>query len=42
LERLASQSGSPVGLMIDEFQKVIELGGDQAEAQLRAAIQEYT
>jgi hypothetical protein len=41
LERLAAQSGSPVGLMIDEFQKVIELGGDQAEAQLRAAIQEH-
>lgn len=31
----------PVGLMMDEFQKVIELGGSTAEAQIRAAIQRH-
>ncbi|MGA1983743.1 MAG: AAA family ATPase [Acidobacteriaceae bacterium] len=30
-----------VGLVIDEFQKVIELGGPAAEAQIRAAIQRH-
>jgi hypothetical protein len=28
--------------MIDEFQKVIELGGESAEAQIRAAVQRHT
>jgi hypothetical protein len=41
LENMAAKSRQAVGLMIDEFQKVIELGGDTAEAQLRAAIQEH-
>ncbi len=41
LENMAIKARQPVGLMIDEFQKVIELGGDTAEAQLRAAIQEH-
>ncbi|MDQ2842162.1 MAG: AAA family ATPase [Acidobacteriota bacterium] len=43
LERLArSQSDrQPVGLIIDEFQKVIELGGQSAESQIRAAIQRH-
>lgn len=41
LERLgkAQPETCPVGLVIDEFQKVIELGGTTAEAQIRAAIQ---
>jgi len=30
-----------VGLVIDEFQKVIELGGREAESQIRAAIQRH-
>ena len=30
-----------VGLVIDEFQRVIELGGDAAESQIRAAIQRH-
>jgi uncharacterized protein len=30
-----------VGLVIDEFQKIIELGGAEAEAQIRAAIQRH-
>jgi uncharacterized protein len=43
LERLASAQprGRPVGLVIDEFQKLIELGGTAAEAQIRAAIQRH-
>ena len=43
LESLAKAQppGRPVGLVIDEFQKVIELGGDSAEAQIRAAIQRH-
>jgi hypothetical protein len=30
-----------VGLVIDEFQRVVELGGRQAESQIRAAIQRH-
>jgi len=43
LESLAKAQprGRAVGLVIDEFQKVIELGGDSAEAQIRAAIQRH-
>lgn len=43
LERLAKAQPEtrPVGLVIDEFQKVIELGGNAAEAQIRAAIQRH-
>jgi hypothetical protein len=37
----AQPSGRAVGLVIDEFQKVIELGGETAEAQIRAAIQRH-
>jgi uncharacterized protein len=37
----AQPEGRAVGLVIDEFQKVIELGGDAAEAQIRAAIQRH-
>lgn len=31
----------PVGLIIDEFQKLIEIGGPSAEAHIRAAIQRH-
>jgi uncharacterized protein len=43
LEALAADQpeGRTVGLIIDEFQKVIEIGGLQAEAQIRAAIQRH-
>ena len=43
LEALAlSQPRSrPVGLIIDEFQAVVARGGIEAEAQIRAAIQEH-
>jgi len=37
LEKLAmaQPTSKPVGLVIDEFQRVVELGGQRAEAQLR-------
>ncbi len=42
LEKAAKGSrGTPFGLIIDEFQRVIELGGRQAEGQIRAVIQEH-
>jgi ribosomal protein L35AE/L33A len=43
LETLASEQpkNHAIGLIIDEFQRVIELGGAQAEAQIRAAIQRH-
>ena len=43
LEALAAAQPKdrPVGLIIDEFQKVIELGGTTAESQIRAAIQRH-
>jgi uncharacterized protein len=37
----AQQKHRPVGLVIDEFQKVIEIGGKPAEANIRAAIQRH-
>jgi AAA+ ATPase superfamily predicted ATPase len=39
---LAMPASKPVGLVIDEFQRVIELGGQRAEAQLRSAIQKHS
>jgi uncharacterized protein len=42
LARLAAEVKKPTALMIDEFQKVIELGGESTEAQLRAAMQRHT
>jgi uncharacterized protein len=42
LALLAAESGQPTAIVIDEFQKVIELGGEAAEAQIRAAIQRHT
>jgi uncharacterized protein len=43
LEALASEQpeARAVGLIIDEFQRLIEIGGRQAEAQIRAAIQRH-
>lgn len=41
IEELAAQRAQPVGLILDEFQRVIELGGAGAEGQIRAAIQEH-
>lgn len=42
LARLAADVKKPTALVIDEFQKVIELGGATTEAQIRAAIQRHT
>ena len=44
LEKLAmaQPTSKPVGLVIDEFQRVVELGGQRAEAQLRSAIQQHS
>lgn len=43
LEALAADqpASRSVGLIIDEFQRLIELGGRQAESQIRAAIQRH-
>ncbi len=41
VERLAAEASSPVGIMLDEFQHLIELGGRSAEGQLRAAVQQH-
>jgi uncharacterized protein len=43
LEELAraQPETTPVGLILDEFQRVIELGGKAAEGQIRAAIQTH-
>jgi hypothetical protein len=40
--RLAADAKRPTALVIDEFQKVIQLGGQGAEAQMRAAVQRNT
>ena len=44
LEKLAATQPAdrPVGLIIDEFQRVIELGGETIEFQIRAAIQQHS
>lgn len=41
VERLASEGSAPVGIMLDEFQHLIELGGRSAEGQLRSAVQQH-
>jgi hypothetical protein len=41
VEQLARKISAPVGLMLDEFQQVIALGGESAEGQLRAAVQRH-
>ncbi len=40
LERLAGEQ--PLGLALDEFQQLLVIGGDEAEAQLRAAVQTHS
>lgn len=42
LARLAAEVKRPTALIIDEFQKVVELGGASTEAQIRAAVQRHT
>jgi uncharacterized protein len=42
LARLAADVKRPTALVIDEFQKVIQLGGQGAEAQMRATVQRNT
>ncbi len=41
IEALARKSKQPFGIILDEFQHIIELGGETAERQLRAAVQEH-
>jgi hypothetical protein len=41
LESLAREQEQPVGLIVDEFQAVILEGGEKAEGQIRAAIQDH-
>jgi hypothetical protein len=41
LEALAAKQDQPVGLILDEFQKLIEAGGKSAEGQIRAAVQQH-
>jgi hypothetical protein len=43
-EKLAAAqlANRPVGLIIDEFQRVIELGGEAIEYQIRASIQQHS
>ncbi len=41
VEGLARRLKHPVGVIIDEFQRLVELGGESAESQIRAAIQDH-
>jgi hypothetical protein len=41
VERLAAEVSVPVGVVLDEFQHLVELGGRTAEGQLRAAVQQH-
>ena len=41
LEEVASKQKRKVGIVLDEFQQIIELGGQAAEGQLRAAVQTH-
>jgi hypothetical protein len=41
LERLAASEKRPLGLILDEFQQVVAPGGHDAEALVRAAVQEH-
>lgn len=42
LARLVADVKKPTALVIDEFQKIIQLGGQTTEAQIRAAMQRHT
>lgn len=41
IEKLAAESEHPVGVILDEFQKIVEVNGQVAEGQIRAAIQRH-
>jgi hypothetical protein len=41
LEKLAASSKQKIGLVLDEFQQLLQLGGPPIEGQLRAAIQHH-
>jgi len=41
VERAAAKAGRPVAVVVDEFQKVVEAGGPEAEGQIRAAVQRH-
>ncbi len=41
LEKLAAASKQKIGIVLDEFQKLLQLGGPSIEGQLRAAIQHH-
>lgn len=41
VERGAKKLGRPVAVVLDEFQDVVERGGVEAEAQIRAAVQRH-
>jgi uncharacterized protein len=41
VERGAKKAGRPVAVVVDEFQKVVEDGGVEAEGQIRAAVQRH-
>jgi AAA+ ATPase superfamily predicted ATPase len=40
--RLAVDVGKPTAVVIDEFHKIIQWGGESTEAQIRAAVQRHT
>lgn len=40
-EKAARDRSHPTGLILDEFQRIVERGGDNAEGQLRAAVQTH-
>jgi AAA+ ATPase superfamily predicted ATPase len=41
INKLAAEFNRPVGVILDEFQKIIEVNGQAAEGQIRAAIQRH-
>ena len=41
VERAARKAARPVAVVVDEFQKIVETGGVEAEGQIRAAIQRH-
>ena len=41
IEKLAAEAEHPVGVILDEFQKIVEVNGQAAEGQIRAAIQRH-
>ena len=41
IERLAAEDGRPALVIIDEFQQVVAEGGEKAERQIRAAVQQH-